>query len=45
MILKINNELTELMYCRKHNEWHYLDDEMNCCASEIEGSLEVSIDG
>lgn len=34
--LKINKEFTELIYCYKHNEWFYIDDEMYCCERENE---------
>lgn len=40
MTLSINGEFTELVFCLKHEEWHYLDDEGNCCFNELEKELQ-----
>lgn len=43
MIVKINKEVIdvhdEMVYCSIHKRWHQCDDEMNCCASELEGII------
>lgn len=38
-ILKINNEPIEEYYCEIHKKWNWVEDEMNCCAIEIEERL------
>jgi hypothetical protein len=36
----MNGESVELVYCPIHGEWYQCDDEMNCCAREIEHFLQ-----
>lgn len=39
-ILKINSEPLEIYFCKKHEKWNNIDNEMNCCAMEIEELLQ-----
>lgn len=43
IILRVNGKEIDLYdekwYCSTHDRWNYGDDEMHCCACELEGQL------
>lgn len=43
MIIKVNGGVLDIdnerWYCEEHKTWNYCDDEMYCCAAELESKL------